>query len=314
MNRAMTRSPTVVAGRGAGVTAVVSKEHTMKFGIMFANTGHGSSAAGATAVAQAAEEGGFDALWTVEHVVVPSGYESKYPYDPSGKMAGGAEDFDLPDPLIWLAWVAAKTTTIRLGTGILILPQRNPVITAKEVATLDALSGGRLHLGVGAGWLAEEFDALNAPFDDRGRRLDEYVAVMRALWRGDKTTFEGEFFDFTDCISRPRPTNGTIPIIVGGHTNVAARRAGRLGDGFFPGSARIDELTALVPVMRQAAEEAGRDPDAIELIAGAMAPPGPKLDERIQQMEELGFTHAIVPTFRPDQLADIGRSLVSSYG
>ena len=111
----------------------------MKFGVMFANTGFGSSPQGATDIAQAAEAGGFDSLWTVEHVVVPSGYESQYPYDPSGKMAGGAEEFDLPDPLIWLAYVAARTTTIKLGTGILILPQRNPVITAKAVATLDHL-------------------------------------------------------------------------------------------------------------------------------------------------------------------------------
>ena len=154
----------------------------MKFGIMFANTGHGASPAGAKAVAQAAEAGGFASIWTVEHVVVPSGYKSAYPYDPSGKMAGGAEEFDLPDPLIWLTWVAAHTSTVKLATGILIVPQRNPVVLAKELATLDHLSGGRMVLGVGSGWLAEEFAALGVPFDDRGKRLDEYVAVMRALW------------------------------------------------------------------------------------------------------------------------------------
>jgi probable F420-dependent oxidoreductase len=120
-------------------------------------------------------------------------------------MAGGAEDFDLPDPLIWLAYVAARTERIKLATGILIVPQRNPVVTAKELATLDHLSGGRMVLGVGAGWLAEEFAALGVPFDDRGRRLDEYLAVMKALWTEDKATFDGEFFSFTDCISKPRP-------------------------------------------------------------------------------------------------------------
>ena len=286
----------------------------MKFGIMFANTGHGASAAGAIAVAEAAEAGGFDAMWTVEHVVVPSGYESKYPYDPSGKMAGGAEDFDLPDPLIWLAWVAAKTSTIRLATGILVLPQRNPLVVAKELATLDSLSGGRFTLGVGAGWLAEEFHALNASFDDRGKRLDEYITVMRALWEGDKTTFDGDFFSFENCICRPRPTNGTIPVVVGGHTKVAARRAGRLGDGFFPGTASIDDLAALVQVMRQAAEDADRNPDSIELIAMAMTGPGEKMDKRIEKLGALGFTHTIVPTFPPDRLADIGRSLVASHG
>ena len=122
----------------------------MQFGIMFANTGYGSSPEGAKAVLQAAEAGGITTAWTVEHVVVPAGYESQYPYDASGKMAGGREDFDLPDPLVWLAYAAAHTTTLRLATGILIVPQRNPVITAKEVATLDHLSGGRFELGVGS--------------------------------------------------------------------------------------------------------------------------------------------------------------------
>jgi probable F420-dependent oxidoreductase len=167
----------------------------MKFGVMFANTGFGSSPDGAVNIAQAAEAGGFEALWTVEHVVVPSGYESKYPYDPSGKMAGGAEAFDLPDPLIWLAYVAAATERIRLATGILILPQRNVVITAKEIATLDHLSGGRVTLGVGAGWLAEEFAALGVPFEDRGKRLDEYIDTLRELWApardAEKSTVAG---------------------------------------------------------------------------------------------------------------------------
>ncbi len=286
----------------------------MQFGIMFANTGHGASPAGATAVAEAAEAGGFDTIWTVEHVVVPSGYESPYPYDPSGKMAGGAEEFDLPDPLVWLTWAAAKTSRIRLATGILILPQRNPVVTAKELATLDHLSGGRLSVGVGAGWLAEEFDALGVPFDDRGRRLDEYVAVMRALWSGDKTSFDGEYLQFTDCISRPRPAQDTIPIVVGGDSAPAARRAGRIGDGYFPGGRAIEDITARIELARRTAEEHGRDPDELQLIAGAMARPGPQLDERIEQLAALGVTHAIVPTFPPDQLADIGRQLVDTYG
>jgi len=285
----------------------------MKFGIMFANTGHGSSPEGATAVATAAEAGGFEAIWTVEHVVVPSGYESKYPYDPSGKMAGGAEEFDLPDPLIWLTWVAAHTTRIKLATGILIVPQRNPVITAKELATLDHLSGGRMVLGVGAGWLAEEFAALDVPFHDRGKRLDEYIAVMRALWSGDKTTFSGDYFDFENCISLPRPTNGTIPVIVGGHSTAAAKRAGRIGDGFFPGSASATEIGELITLVRQTAEDHGRDPDSIEMIAGAGAPPGPKLDARIEELAAIGVTHAIVPTFRPDALAEIGQSLNATY-
>ena len=276
----------------------------MQFGIVFANTGHGSPPARARSPSpRPPKPVGSTALWTVEHVVVPSGYESKYPYDPSGKMAGGAEEFDLPDPLIWLAYVAARTTTIKLGTGILILPQRNPVITAKAVATLDHLSGGRAVLGVGAGWLAEEYAALNVPFDDRGKRLDEYIAVMRALWTGDKASFDGDYFHFADCISRPRPVNGSVPIVIGGHTPVAARRAGRLGDAFFPMSASLGELADIISTMRATASEAGRDPDAIEIYTGAMQRPGDELYSVVERLVELGVTQAVMPAYAPDKLA-----------
>jgi probable F420-dependent oxidoreductase len=286
----------------------------MQFGIMFANTGHGSSAEGAIAVAQAAEQGGFTTAWTVEHVVVPSGYQSTYPYDPSGKMAGGAEQFDLPDPLIWLTWVAAHTTTLRLGTGILIATQRNPLITAKEVATLDHLSGGRVDLGVGVGWLREEFDALGVAWERRGQRLDEYIGAMRALWTMDKAEFHGELVDFEGCISRPRPVNGTVPIVIGGHTEAAARRAGRLGDAFFPGLAETEQLSGLLEAMRRAADEAGRDGDAIAVYAGGGGKPGAALDARIAALAELGISQVIMPTFSPDRLPEIGQELVARFG
>jgi probable F420-dependent oxidoreductase len=285
----------------------------VKFGIMFANTGFGSTGAGAAAIAEAAEGAGFEAIWTVEHVVVPSGYESKYPYDASGKMAGGAEDFDLPDPLVWLAYIAARTERIKLATGILILPQRNPVITAKELATIDHLSGGRMVLGVGAGWLAEEFSAIGVPFEERGRRLDEYVAAMRALWTQEKASFDGEFVQFSDCISRPRPAQGTIPVVVGGDSKAAARRAGRLGDGYFPGSSSIEQLRTVVGIMRESAEEHGRDPDSIQLIAGAMARPGADLDRRIEELAELGVTQAILPAYPAEVLATMGAEIVAKY-
>src|SRR5215218_6362833 len=168
----------------------------MKFGLMFTNTGMGSTSDGAIQLATAAEEAGIESLWTVEHVVVPSGYASAYPYDKSGKMAGGAEEFDLPDPLIWLAYVAAVTKKIKLATGIVILPQRNPLVTAKAVASIDALSGGRMILGVGVGWLREEFDALGVPFADRGRRHDDYVEAMRALWSGEKASVHNTYASF----------------------------------------------------------------------------------------------------------------------
>jgi probable F420-dependent oxidoreductase len=285
----------------------------MQFGIMFANTGHGSTPAGATALAQAAEQGGFTTAWTVDHVVVPSGYDSTYPYDPSGKMAGGAEEFDLPDPLIWMAWAAATTTTLRFGTGILIANLRNPLITAKQVATLDHLSGGRIDLGVGVGWLREEFDALGVAWEQRGRRLDEYVDAMRALWTMDRAEYHGEFVDFEQCISRPRPAQGTIPIAIGGHTEAAARRAGRLGDAFFPGLANTEEMAGLIDVMKRAADAAGRDGGAIKIYAGGGGKPGPGLDARIEALAALGVDQVILPAFSPDRLPEIGNDLVSRF-
>src|SRR5262245_63521782 len=176
----------------------------MKFGIAYANTVTYASPAGAVAMGQAAEAAGFESLWTVEHVIVPDEYTSAYPYAEDGKMPGGGQ-FDLPDPLIWLAWVAAHTSTVRLATGILILPQRNPVVTAKEVATLDALSGGRVTLGVGIGWLEEEFRILGASFEDRVARTEEYVAAMRPLSSDDWPSFEGETVQCTRTAWRPRP-------------------------------------------------------------------------------------------------------------
>jgi probable F420-dependent oxidoreductase len=279
----------------------------MKFGLMFANTGVFATPEGAREIARSAEEAGFESLWTVEHVVVPHGYESEYPYDKSGKMPGG-ETLDIPDPLVWLAYVAAATTTIRLATGILILPQRNPLITAKEVATLDQLSGGRVTLGVGVGWLEEEFRALDVPFERRGRRLDDYVTAMRAAWSDELATHDGEFTSFEKVISRPKPVHGAVPIVVGGHTDVAARRAGRLGDGFFPGRATNERLAELFTVMRGAADDAGRDADAIELTAPGLAAFAPDPVAALHELEELGVSRVVVPPLAFD-LGGIGPAL-----
>jgi probable F420-dependent oxidoreductase len=258
---------------------------------MFANVGPYVEPDGAVGIAGIAEEHGFDSLWTVEHTVVPDGYESQYPYSPDGRMPGG-DDAPIPDPLMWLAWVGAVTTTIRLATGILILPQRNPITLAKELATLDRLSGGRVELGVGVGWLREEFAALGVPFAGRGRRTDEYIEAMRALWdeRG-AASYHGTTVTFDECHSNPKPVQpGGIPIVVGGHTEAAARRAGRLGDGFFPGRSTVEELTGLLEVMRASAVDHGRDPDAIEVTAGGAF----DLDG-VQQFADLGVQRIALP-------------------
>ena len=287
----------------------------MKFGIVFANTGPFTEPAAAVAMAQAAEAAGFESLWTVEHTVVPDGYESTYPYDTSGRMPG-SDDAPIPDPLVWLTYLAAVTSTLRLGTGILIQPQRNPVVLAKEVATLDHLSGGRMELGVGVGWLAEEFDAIGVPFAERGRRTDDGIAALRALWSQDRATYEGEFTRFTGCISRPQPVGGSVPVHIGGHTEVAARRAGRLGDGFFPASGSHRTLAERFAQMRQAAEEAGRDPDAIEITCGGNGVFGPNGLEEAAALAELGVDRIVVPAFlfyggTADALAAYGDEIIA---
>ena len=256
-------------------------------GISFANIAGLGDPEGAVALGEACDRHGIESVWTVEHVVVPKGYASAYPYAADGKMPGG-EHAPIPDPLIWLTWVAAHSSTVRLATGILILPQRNPLVLAKEVATLDRLSGGRVTLGIGVGWLEEEFDALGVPFVARGRRTDEYIGALRALWTEREPSYAGEFVDFANAISSPKPQQTPVPIVIGGHSEAAARRAGRLGDGFVPG--RQEHLADLVAVMRAAATAAGRDPDAIEVTAGASRKP-----EVQRQLADLGVSRVLDP-------------------
>jgi probable F420-dependent oxidoreductase len=268
----------------------------MDVGIMFANTGGFVTAEGAAQLGRLADEHGFESVWTVEHVIWPEQYESQYPYSSSGKMAGNPS-VPLPDPLVWLTWVAAHTDRVRLATGILILPQRNPLVLAKEVATLDQLSGGRLELGVGVGWLREEFDALGVDFEDRGGRADEHIEVLHALWDRDGASHRGDRYEFEDVSVNPKPAQGRVPIVIGGHSTAAARRAGRLGDGFFPGKGDLRELGELFTVARQAAEDAGRDPAKLRFTAGSRDLFGDDPVGAAQELASLGVSRVIVPSF-----------------
>jgi probable F420-dependent oxidoreductase len=222
-----------------------------------------------SAFARHVEACGFESVVTVEHSVVSAGYRSTYPYDSSGRMEL-ADDCVVPDPLELLAFLAGVTTTLGLATGVLVLPNHHPVVLAKRLATLDALSGGRLRLCVGMGWMREEIEACGTDFDSRGRRADEQLAVLRALWAGgpEGVDHQGEFFAFEGAVSYPKPVRGRVPVHVGGHSPAAARRAGRYGDGLQPLGVAGDELTALVDLMRRTAADAGRDPDTLELTLG----------------------------------------------
>ena len=279
---------------------------------MFANAGPAAQPEHAVALAQLAEEAGFESLWTVEHVVVPVGYESQYPYSRDGRMPGG-EEVPIPDPLVWLTYVGAHTTRIKLATGILILPQRNPVVVAKEVATFDVLTSGRAILGVGVGWLKEEFDVIGVPFEERAARTDDAIAALRALWAPGAASYEGRYTSFGPVHSLPKPAQaGGVPIVVGGHSEAAARRAGRLGDGFFPARGDLDSLPGLFDAMRKAAVDAGRDPDAIEITAG-----GAMDVEGAKRYADLGVDRLVVPPLGFDvetlrtQLADFGERVIA---
>jgi probable F420-dependent oxidoreductase len=285
----------------------------MKFGLAFASS-IGIDGATALEICRRAEAAGFESLWGGEHVVLPTTIDSKYPYTADGKIPA-QPDTPIPDPLIWLAFAAAAAPTLRLGTCILIVPQRNPVVLAKELATLDQLSGGRVELGIGVGWLREEFDALGIPWERRGARNDEYIAAMRALWAGPHAEFHGEFVDFAPVTCSPRPVQASIPVLVGGDTPAAIDRAVRIADGYFPGEGDAERLGGLIARLRAAASAHGRDPDSIEVNAMF----GAQMSDPIagaQQLAELGVGRAMVPAFAfagpggLDRLSEFGERVI----
>lgn len=231
-------------------------------------------------------------------VTIPTHYDSKYPYSASGRMSSEIAS-PRPNPLAWLTFIGALTMRLRLITGVLVLPQRNPLVLAKHVATIDYLTGGRLELGIGVGWLREEFDALGVPFERRGARSNEYIEAMRALWDGDDASFEGEFVSFQGMSCNPKPINGRVPIIVGGNSKAALRRAGKYGDGYFPatGDSAFDVRDA-IQALHVAVREAGRDPRAIEVMTGCPdALPGSDKDplKAVAARADAGVDRVVLP-------------------
>jgi probable F420-dependent oxidoreductase len=261
----------------------------MKFGIAFSNAGPFAQPDTLAHLARSAEATGIESLWTVEHAVIPVGYSAEYPYHKSGKMPGG-EKAPIMDPIIPLAFAAAVTEKIRLGTGILILPQRHPFYVAKEMATLDQLSKGRAILGIGVGWLHEEFAALGIDFETRASRTREAVAAIRSLWKGEPEAFDGKFFQWGPVESNPKPVQpGGVPIVVGGHSDISAKRAARYGDGFFPGRGTPELLSHLIDVLRAECKRIGRDPAEIEIT---LPLPGYEIDA-IRRYGDLGASRLI---------------------
>jgi probable F420-dependent oxidoreductase len=191
----------------------------------------------------------------------------------------------------------------------MILPQRNPVVLAKELATMDMMSGGRLLFGVGVGWLEEEFDAIGVPFSERGPRTDESIEVLRTLWREDEASFDGQFHSFDRALMFPKPVQQdqdgrpTVPIIVGGHSPVAARRAGRTGDGFFPARATPDDLGPLLDIVRRTAVDHGRNPERIEITGGSVTDA-----DTAKRFEQLGVDRVMCPLMLPELIDDLDQA------
>jgi len=275
----------------------------VKWGIVFASTGF-PDAKGAAALAMAAENAGFESLWAPEHVVMPKAPDAT-PYRGStdGSMARLGRRGGIPDPLIWFAYVAACTSRIRFGTGVLIVPEHQPVVLAKAAATLDSLSGGRLMLGVGVGELPEEYHAVGMAFGDRGRRMDEYMDAMRLLWREDTASFDGTYVQFDRVECRPWPVRRAIPLLVGGASDAAIRRAATRGDGYFPfifpGQDPMVDLPRLLMRVRAETAAAGRDPDAMEFTAG-----GARTVDEAKTFADFGV-HRLTVAIRARTVADM---------
>ena len=221
----------------------------MKLGLFGTNMGPSTSPGELIAVAQAAEAAGFESLWMGEHVVLPD------PQVPPSPMA--PQDCAL-DPLVALTWAAAHTSTIRLGTGIIILPQRNPVVLAKEIASLDRLSGGRFTFGIGVGYLEPEFRAIGADFENRGAVTDEFVDAMQHLWYDDRPEFHGRFVSFAGVDAHPRPVQQPIPLVVGGYSPRAFRRAVARAHGWYGFALKPDDVAGCLAGLRAAASEVER--------------------------------------------------------
>ena len=282
----------------------------MKVGLAFASSAAIDGPA-PIEICRRAEDVGFESLWGGEHVIIPDEIYSKYPYTEDGKIPA-EPDTPIPDPLIWLAFAAAAAPT---SARYLYFDCSQRNLCCKELATLDQLSGGRVELGLGVGWLKEEFEALGVPWERRGARNDEYIEAMKALWQGPHAEFHGDFVDFAPVTCSPRPVNGSIPIIVGGDTERAIARAGKIADGYFPGEGNIDRLKDLISRVKRSAESNNRDPESVKISAifGAqMMNP----EAGVEEMRSAGVDRIMVPAFffagegGMDRLSEFGEKII----
>ena len=263
----------------------------MKLGLFGINVGACAEPDAAARVAQAAEAAGFESVWTGEHVVLP---------DPQAPPSPAPPQTPFLDPAVALSFIAAATERIRLGTGIVILPQRNPLVLAKQMASVDVLSKGRLLLGVAAGYLHQEFSALGASFGDRGARTDESIDAIRALWTQAKPEFHGKFVSFAGIDAQPRPVQQPHPpIVIGGHSPSALRRAVTRGNGWYGFALNVDATRKALDGLVAAGRQRQRPAALGELEISITPPPGPSLDD-VRRYAELGVDRLVLLLIAPD--------------
>lgn len=268
----------------------------MEIGVHLPHVGPLASREGVIAFAQLAEQHGFDSLWVSDHVVVPRRIRSRYPYRGDGAFPVQPETAIL-EPLATLLFVAGVTQRAKLGTTVLVVPMRNPIVTAKTLSSLDVLSNGRLILGVGTGWMEEEFEALDAPFERRGARTDEYIQLYKALWTEPNPSFRGEFWQMKEVGFAPKPLQRPCPPIwVGGHSAPALRRAGRLGDAWHAAFIDAAQAREHYQEVQRHALEAGRDPASVSLTVRVRLPldDPPRAIDRLRSYRDVGVNHVVV--------------------
>jgi probable F420-dependent oxidoreductase len=251
-------------------------------------------------VAQTAESLGFESLWIPEHLAVPVTMDSPYPYSPDGHFPGGP-GAGLHDPFVALAFIAAHTQTIKLGTGVFVLPLRNPLAVAKAVVSVDVLSNGRLLFGVGIGWLKEEFEAVGMPFANRVSRTREWIAMLKTLWAEETPYFQGRYHCFPPIGFNPKPVQQPHPpILFGGESEPALKRAAELGDGWIGVRHSPASIKPLLEQLQAYTQEANRDFTQLEITVGLDAGVQPNLDT-VKRFADAGVHRLVVfaPGFIP---------------
>lgn len=281
----------------------------MKFGVRLPGAGPFAGPDSIHQFAKAAEEFGFDSLWMTDHVALPVDLKTRYPYREDGKFFWPPETpyFDL---VLTLAWASAATSTIEVGTSVMITGWHPPVQTAKALATLDVLNGGRTILGIGTGWMKEQFEMLGAPFERRGARTTEYIKLLKHLWSADTIDFKGEFFEYSGFKFYPKPVRRpSIPIWCGGKSDGVLRRVAEVADGWHPLYIAPDELRTKLKTLEGYLAERGRSLSEIELSARPVTQASLDRDT-IAEFADLGVSTLIADTsFEHDSLAGAIREL-----